>query len=360
MRGWIVALLVLAAGFPALAQQQTLPDAAYRKLNAALIDSHILPRTQELASATQALAVALDAACATAGASPDAARSAFLAALDAWQDVAHVRFGPVEREDRLFRFAFWPDPRNAAGRQIGDLLRMAAAAPLPADVLASGRAAAQGFPALERVLYEDAGGPLARCRVAQAMARNLAAMAQAVDAGWRSGSPAFRTVVADAGAAGSPFPDARWATLEFMKAINAAIEPTEERKLLAPLGGSAADARPRSTESWRSGRSLENIRHNIDAAAHLYRGGDGYGFDDVLRGPAAAPAADLKIAAAFAKAQAATRALTVPLEEAVASEVHRPAAFRMFIAIQDLRSTLIQTLPDALRLPVGFNGMDGD
>lgn len=359
MRACLAVLILGLAALPAAAQQP-LPDAGYRKLNAALVDSHILPRTQALAAATQALAGALDTACATPGAGPDAARPAFLAAMDAWQDVAHVRFGPVEKDDRLFRFSFWPDPRNTAGRQIGDLLRMAATEPLPATVFAEGRAAAQGFPALERVLYEEAGGPAARCRVAQAMGRNLAAMSRAVDGEWRQGTPPFRAVIEDAGAPGSPFPDARWATLEFMKAINAAIEPTEERKLLAPLGSGAADARPRATESWRSGHSLENIRHNVDAAAHLYRGGDGYGFDDFLRGPGGAAAAEAKIAAAFARAQAAAGALAVPLEDAVASEAIRPAVFQLFIALQDLRSTLIQTLPEALHLPVGFNSMDGD
>ena len=83
----------------------------------------MLPRYARLADSTAALDVAARRFCAAPATVPlDEVRKAFHAADDAWHDVEHIRFGPMESRLRAERLYFWPDPRNATARQLGELL----------------------------------------------------------------------------------------------------------------------------------------------------------------------------------------------------------------------------------------------
>src|SRR5690606_3550045 len=91
-------LLIAVLGVAVLAgPARALPDDAYVRLNEAAITQHVQPRYQAFASAVTALRSATEVCCkAPAAAGLPALQQAYRDAAGAWQDIQHVRFGPVE------------------------------------------------------------------------------------------------------------------------------------------------------------------------------------------------------------------------------------------------------------------------
>lgn len=359
MRIALSALAVVAAlaATPARAADTT----TYATLNRAAVENHILPRYDALVPATAALDAAAKDYCAAPASKPiEPLQAAFNATMDAWQDIQHVRFGPIDWFFRSQRFAFWPDPRNTIGKQMAELLSRHQAGSVDVDLLAKGSVATQGLPALERLIYgEDAnklknGADSAyRCKYVEAIATNLSRIAQETKAAWREGGDkAFKTVMLDTKAVDAPYREEQEATLELFKALYLAVELASDHKLARPLGASAVDARPRLAESWRSERSLRNIQRNLDAARDLYQTAFAPGISD--------KALDAAIKDAFARSLAAAAALKTPLETAVQDKAMRPQAEKLAAETLALKKLLGDRLPPALDIPVGFNALDGD
>lgn len=114
-----LAVLLLLTAHPGHAVEAS----TYAVLNKTAIEKHILPRYDALVTATAGLNTAAKAFCAAPATRPLAdLQAAFGQTMDAWQDIQHVRFGPVDWFFRSQRFAFWPDPRNTIGKQMAELL----------------------------------------------------------------------------------------------------------------------------------------------------------------------------------------------------------------------------------------------
>ncbi len=140
----------------------------------------------------------------------------------------------------------------------------------------------QGFPALELLLYGEGAaaklqGPGAdadyRCAMIKAITDNLQTMARELRDEWTGGDDPYAKLVDRAD-------DVRFrrpsdVTIELFKSLYTAIELVADHKLARPLGASPQAARPRLAESWRSKRSLANIRRNLAAAEAMYEGEHG-------------------------------------------------------------------------------------
>lgn len=334
---------------------------AYAALNKAAIEKHILPRYDALVTATAGLKDAAKSYCAAPTTQPLAdLQAAFGATMDAWQDIQHVRFGPIDWFFRSQRFAFWPDPRNTIGKQMAELLAKHQSGAVDPDLLAKGSVATQGLPALERLIFgEDAnklksGADSAyRCKYVEAIATNLAQMARETQAAWRQGGDkAFAAVMQDTARSDAPYRESQEATLELFKALYLAVELAADRKLARPLGAGLTDARPRQAESWRSEHSLQNIRRNLAAAQDLYLNSFAAAVSD--------KGVDTAIRNGFARSEAAADAIRVPLETAVQDAKARPQAEALAAELLALKKLLGDRLPPALDIPVGFNALDGD
>ncbi|MEL7130606.1 MAG: imelysin family protein, partial [Pseudomonadota bacterium] len=158
------------------------------------IDTHILPSHIALAQTTDDLASDAAENCA-----PAAVRPAFNAAYDAWISISHIQFGPIEDQALTLQMHFWPDPKDSTGKALGRLV--AVQDPIVGDP-ASWRevsAAAQGFTALERLLYEPQTDTDYACRLTQVIATGLANKSATILANW----PAFATLMTTAGADGN-------------------------------------------------------------------------------------------------------------------------------------------------------------
>ena len=338
------AMPLLAAAFLAAAPAQALTDAQYASLNEAAFEQHVRPRYESLAEAT----AALDAGAKTFCQSPaheklSDLQSRYHAAADAWQDVQHIRFGPVELFFRSQRIAFWPDQRNSIGKQMAEILAQRKSALLAPEKFGRGSVAVQGLPALERLLFGADAAKLPapgedaryRCDYLIAIAANLSGIAREVRDEWQK-QPA----------------NGKDTSLDLFKSLYTAVELVADHKLARPLGASAAEARPRLAESWRSNRSLDNIRHNLEAARHLYS----TAFAPVITDQAL----NADIGRAFERTIAAATAVKMPLEEAVQDRTARAALETLGAEVIALKQLLMQRLPAALDLPLGFNALDGD
>jgi predicted lipoprotein len=355
--GLILSLAFILAASPGHAVEA----AAYKALNRAAVEMHILPRYDAMAAAMADLDAAAKAFCVAPGAAKlPVLQAAFGRAQDAWEDIQHVRFGPVDWFFRSQRIAFWPDSRNTIGKQMSETLAKHAAGAVDVEALAKGSVATQGLPALERLIYGEDANKLTsgaesayRCRYVAGIATNLAQIAAETRSAWREGGDkAFAQTMLETGKPDAPYRDEQEATLELFKSLYTAVELAADHKLARPLGASVSEARPRLAESWRSERSLRNIQRNIAAAQQLYEAGFSPALPDKTL--------DTAIRDGFARTLAAAAAVKVPLETAVQDRASRPQAEKLAAETLALKKLLMDKLPSALDIPVGFNALDGD
>ena len=341
---------------------------AYQRLNDGLIAGHVIPRYEALVEATAALEGSVASFCeAPQPAAFAALPEVYHRAMDAWMGVQHSRFGPVELFLRYDRFAFWPDKRNATGRQLDALLAAADPAALEPPAFARGSVAVQGFTAMERLLFAadsesklvDAADEEAyRCALLNTIAANLARMSADTLSEWREGERPFIQVIATASPDNTHYRDAREATLEFFKALHGTLQFAADLKLSRPLGSALDKAKPRRAESWRSARSLENLRANLAAIEALYA--DETGFGRYVIEVAKDDALDRDLRDRLASLRAVAEDVKGPLSEAVADANERPKLERLLVELQETRQLVETRLSAALGVQVGFNAFDGD
>ena len=281
-------------------------------------------------------------------------QDSFHQSMDKWQGIQHVQFGPITYFNWNFRLQFWPDDNNTGARQLTTLLASSDDSVLEAETFSRQSVGVQGFPALERLLFEDDSMQLLqndayRCRLVETISANLAEIAEGVNMRWRE---EFRGTVATADERGF-FESADDATIDFLKALVESVRRIQQQKLESVLGDDAASSRVRRAESWRSARSLRNIRLNVSALHDLFSAGatplnSVFVPDDVP-----------VIESAFTELESGLAGLPDSMEEALAST-------EGFAALLQLRAdldALFEALEAALKntdLYLGFNSLDGD
>lgn len=359
-----------AAGVVALAAVSApanagLPKKTYAAANQALVRDHVLPRYRALQAKSAALAGAVGALCKQP--SPAAladTRKAFNGALDAWMGVQHLRFGPVELFMRSFRLYFWPQARGKVGPAVEKLL--ASDTPTPPGKIRNISIAAQGFPAVEYLLYDGGdvlakAGPAAarRCALLSGIAGNIEGMATAIVQEWTGGKTDFEAQVANPGPKNPYFKTHKEATLAFFKSLHDSLHLIADVKLRAVVGESIDKARPRLVESRRSGRSLHNIVVNLEALQALYVGDAGTGLGTLTKA-----AGDTKLDALMRRAFAITlktaRGIREPLDRAVTDPKARHEVEKLALQVRALKQIVATRLAKTLDLTVGFNALDGD
>lgn len=359
--------LVLIFGSANTLRAEPTPD-DYRQLNTALVERHIVPRYKALAGATAALSEKADAFCkAPDAASLAAFKTAFLNGVDAWQGIQHVRFGPVDLFMRSMRMAFWPDPRDTAGRQLEQVLAKRDKTAIEPKGFADHSVAVQGFPALERLLYDDGADKALlakdeagafRCAFARAVSQNLKTVAADLVREWAEGGKSFAKNVAEGNA--DPYRTPKEATLELFKCLHTAVELVADHKLKKPLGPVAKRARPKLAESWRSKHSLANVRANLAAAEAMYLGEGGGGFSAFVKNVVGKKDLDDLLRRAFAQTRETAASIEVPLAEAIIVKDARLKVEQLQAEAAALKAILAKDLTAALGIPLGFNALDGD
>ncbi|MGE3481236.1 MAG: imelysin family protein [Gammaproteobacteria bacterium] len=359
-------ILLLQAALCLLLPAVVLADSPWPALNRALVDEHIVPRYRHLAEAAEKL----DERSRTFCAAPDDAglagvRAAYQDTMDAWMEIQHVRFGPVELYLRYNRFQLWPDKHNTAERQLSKALAEQDAAQLVEDKFPYASVALQGLSAYERLLYggdadgarfDGEGQDTYPCLLLGAIAHNLARMSADVYREWTTAKPSYRDIVFEAEQGNSHFETSEEFSARMLNNLYTSLQFIVDQKLLAPLGATPAEANPRRAESWRSRRSLRNIVLNLEAAESLYL----IAYSAPLKSGKENVALDREIRRAFDRTLHAARDIKQPLYDALQTPGQRQSVERLLAAASELKRLLGDPLPSALGLPLGFNSLDGD
>jgi predicted lipoprotein len=193
-----------------------------------------------------------------------------------------------------------------------------------------------------------------RAEYAKAVAAHVASTAARLAGQWKDGG--FYTAFSRAGLSGSPFPTAQQALDQLFAALFYIDWVTKDDKLARPAGLTRSCLEPvcpRLAEAISSRLSREALVKNLEAARAVMRGGftgSSQGFDALLAARGAKPLAD-QMVKALDDAIASVGALTVPVDEAVISQLDDVKAVHAKVkAFTDLlRSQFVTVLN--LRVP---------
>lgn len=352
-------------------QQSNLPTTQPGRLTRLLDDlawSALVPRYQAMTESFGALDGAVVAFCdAPGGPGLETTRAAWRDAMETWVAASMFQLGPIAEDNRALRIEFWPDANSNVPRAVEQMLVRDDA--LTAETLARQSVAAQGLPALERLLFDPEADALAeftsgdraarRCTYARAITANLLGIASAVEAGWTSDG-GYGAQLASAGRGSDVFATREAAIDEVVNGLFTALSASRDDRLAGPLGGdTAAEAKPFRAESVWSGNSFANLAASLRGAQAIYDGGAGFGFDDYLRASSRDALAS-QIAGAFASLQEEIAALPVTLADAVQDENLRPRVVALLDHATTLAGLIETELSSAMDVKIGFNGNDGD
>ncbi|MEM9247742.1 MAG: imelysin family protein [Pseudomonadota bacterium] len=314
-----------------------LPHAAVADV-AEVVDGHILPGFDRFAEATAELSARAEAGCT----GPEI-EAAYHATFDAWLGVSHITFGPIEDQALTLSFAYWPDPRNQTGRALGRLIEDADPVVEDPPAYAEVSVAAQGFFALERLLFEPpVGAEVYTCALTRAIATTLAANAASVSDGWAG----FATVVKTAGAEGNArFKSEEEAQRAVYTALSTGLEFIHDQRLARPLG-TFDRPRPARAEARRSGRSLRNVEVSLRALQDLSQR-----FTDQPT-----PLLDTAYEAAFDRLET----IDTPDFSGVAEPGKRLRIEALQVDVKEIQIESINEIGAAKGLSAGFNALDGD
>lgn len=331
-------------------------------------------RAAELPAALGAYCDALDAAT-DSEAAQRGARSTFTSAMDAWQRAEMVLVGPAAMDDRTPRnyvygwpllapceldrdvASRWADPASYdVTRELVNARSLAAVEYLlyPTSDQHSCVAAPPGWEALGPAL------PRARCRLAQALAVDVAAQTAALHESWRADGGNYVGALAQAGRAGSSLPSAHAAVNLISDAMFYVDRMVKDMKL-AEAAGIAVNACDvvqapclREVELRFSDRATSALRQNLLALREVFTGsvasGHGPGFDDFLIAVGHAELAERMVGsldAAIARAAELPETFVGALASDYAKVVALHAAVRAFT--DDLKSQFLTVL--ALEIP---------
>jgi uncharacterized protein len=342
--------LVAVCLSPSLRAQST----DFTPVNLAVTDTVVIPAYARFAEATAALQANADGFCAAVTTDSLAAlQQQYHSAMDAWQGVQHVQFGPITYFNWNFRLQYWPDDNGTGSRQLDALIAGGDAATLQGEQFGQQSVGVQGFPALERLLFAEnsltelQGQPF-RCQLVQAVARNINEIGTGVHQRWVD---EFRTTVANADERGF-FESAEDATIDFLKSVVESVRRVQQQKLLDVMGETQAAARERRAESWRADRSLRNIRLNV-AALRATFDASMPALNTVL-----VPADIDGIHAGFDKVEQSLAAA-----DELNAALKTPEGWTALKQSADDLSALFELLEAAVKntdLYLGFNSLDGD
>lgn len=239
---YLTAVIWLTAAAPATATANPSGDAHVALLNR-VIDQHVIPRLETLARTSGTIAPAATHVCTNGSAeTKDKLLQAFRETAAALAAVDFYRFGPLAEQGRREKLAFWPDPRGTVSRQLRQLTSASDKSVLEPGAIARQSAALQGLPALELLVADEtvALGPSSdvqfRCRLAEAIAGNIATLSQEVLQRWTA-PDGMRSIMLGAGPDNAIYKTHAEAAAEFVKSLLTGLQVVAEMQLKPRLEG---------------------------------------------------------------------------------------------------------------------------
>lgn len=333
---------------------ETSPD-ALKTLNLYLIDTQVIPGYQALGEQVKTLHERSGDYCQK----PDdknlaAAREAFHKSMDAWQNVQFIRFGPIETMMRVHSIQFWPDKKHHVRKQLDQLIATQDVKALELSAMYRQPVSIRGLPAVEVLLFSQAPLSGFACQTLLAITNVLKEDTRTLAGEWRDGMRSHFTTFGDE----EYYADAKEASAKLIGAVLDQLEFMSDGKLASVLGKSQKDVKVKQMESWRSERSLRNLRINLDSIQQTYRDASGQGLATLFT------MEEIKaLDARFAQLVSQINVLTQNGQGKMEQIALEPAGFT---ALQELAPQLrqlkqhLETLLKAHGVYLGFNSRDGD
>ncbi len=340
----------------------------------------LLPMQTAFAQKASALPSAIGAYCdaldaGTPGTTLDTARTTFAEAVDTWQVADAILIGPAAMDSQALRGNIYGWP-NSSPCEVDKDIASRWADPGSYDV-SKELVGSRSLTAIELLLYPDTDAhhcinpppgwdalgaelPRARCRLALAIATDVAAQAAALETAWRSDGGGYVDELANAGKADSTLPSAHGAVNLVSDAMFYVDRMVKDMKLAetAGIAVNSCDAVQapcvREVELRYADRATFAIRANLDALRQVFTGdtaaGTGIGFDDFLitvGHPDLATEMTADIDAAIAAADALPDSYLTALDTSYSAVAATHAAVKEFC--DDLKSQFLTVL--ALEIP---------
>ncbi|GJL81279.1 MAG: hypothetical protein DHS20C01_09130 [marine bacterium B5-7] len=342
------------------------PDSGkYQAINITFVDQFAVPAYEAFDDAATHLARSAEAFCENMNDNTrEGLVDSYYEAMDAWQWVQMISIGPISFELRRFRIQLWPDRRGNVSRHLDLLLSEKNTGALSGAEFQTGSVAVQGLSALEILIFDESGGlatttPVAtenddsgfRCQVINAIAQNVASIAKAVRTEWTESDDAFRGYIETASLGNAFFDSADGLSARILHDLRVQLQTIVEYKIERPLSDTAESTRLRRAESWRSQRTIHNIRINLKAIHSAY---------DVSFRPFLSEELALRVDEKFNQADE----LLAPIGEfstaALIDPVERERINAVIEVVDELVQLFIQQIPAALDLNPGLTSLDGD
>jgi uncharacterized protein len=265
----------------------------------------LLPMQADVDAKTAGLPAAIDAYC-TALDTPthDAAVAAWAQAVDAWERADAVLIGPAAMNQKDLRYKIYSWPLLAPCGLDRDTVTYWTA-PASYDI-ALQPPNERSLLAIEYLLFttntahtcptEPVGWtglgpdlPKARCKLAHAIATDVAAQTAAVHTAWRTDGGNYVGVLSTAGQSGSSISSAHEGVNRLSDGLFYVDRILKDMKIAEPAGIAANVCATvempclAEVELSLSNRSSFAIRANLDALERVFTGVDGPSFDDFLR-----------------------------------------------------------------------------
>jgi uncharacterized protein len=355
-RASLLFLGVLIGGIaPALAA----PD--YPTLTVKLIDRYLIPRFKELAQATDAMAGDFAAGCGSEPARLKAARQDFERVTLDWAGVEFLRFGPMAVIGRPERFSFLPDARGIGERQLRALIAKRDESALDPVRLAQKSAAVQGLTVLEALLTDGAHAlegsdeeARYRCRLAVAVARNLANLSRNMLAEW-DGPHGWRQRMLVPGPDNPSYRTPAEPPAEFARALVTGLQMLQDREV-TPL--MTADGAPGKAPRLPFARTGLSARYAVAAIASLSALYEAMGLADTV--PKAKVWMPQWITMAFRRLFDDAPAALKETGAGKPTEDRQRQVRMLRFHVDGIRKLVGRELAPAAGLTIGFNELDGD
>ena len=354
-----------AQGLPAVAAATTLFTGLFAvRVHAApvsapeVVEQWLLPRYDALRTAADAQKAAWEGFCRAPSVDGVAElKTRFAAVSEGWSAVEFITFGAVMQELRADRFNLFPERRNAVGRSVAELVT-GDEARLQPERFRGLSAAAQGLPALERLLYDDGAegklvsGPEAarRCAIGLAISANLATLAGDLREGWGDRSSGLLAQLLAGKSDPDYFPDPNALLSQIATDLAGAYQRVVDQRLLVVMGKSADEAKPLIADRRRSGLSKATIVAVVTSAGELG--------ELLAQGLDATPRSVVVNAMEWATKVA--DGLPDDIGAAATSADGRRQLQVAITAFKAAQASVADPLASGLGVPLGFNALDGD
>ncbi|WP_068115762.1 imelysin family protein [Tropicimonas marinistellae] len=271
----------------------------------------------------------------------DALREAWLA----WAPLDSYQFGPVEQLGAALRVNFWPDKKNFVGRGLDALMSLPEEAQRDPARVADGSAAAQGLPAMERLVYTD----LEPCPTVVGVSARISGLAQDLYDGWFA-PDGWADLARAAGPENPIYLSSEEFTRTLFTALTFGLTRVADYRLARPMG-TYERSYPRRAEAWRAGLTNDIVVAQLDGLEELVEGGFAEDLDTEDRE---------RILQLFEKARVVEDRISAPIAVAVEDPMTRIRVEALQTVVRQLQLEVAEDLGASLGVDAGFSAADGD